>query len=81
MRDEIGDRGHDLGDARLVVGAEQRHAVGRDQLVADVRLELRRVLGPDHLRRVGGQDDRTALVADPLRLHVLTAHVRARVHV
>ena len=38
---EIRGGGHDLGDAGLVVGAEERRAVGGDDLVADVRRELR----------------------------------------
>ena len=35
VRDELGDRGHDLGDAGLVVGAEQRRPVGGDDVVPD----------------------------------------------
>ena len=34
MRREVRDRAHDLGDAGLVVGAEQRRAVRRDDVVA-----------------------------------------------
>ena len=37
--DQVGDRGHDLGDAGLVVGAEERRAVGRDDVVADALSE------------------------------------------
>jgi hypothetical protein len=35
VADEIGDRGHDLGHARLVVGAEEGRPVRRDDVVAD----------------------------------------------
>ena len=49
---EVRDGGHDLGDAGLVVGAEQRRAVARDDVVADARRE-RRLLGRiEHLARV-----------------------------
>ena len=41
MRDQVRDRRHDLGDTRLVVGAEQRRAVARDQVVPDVIRQLR----------------------------------------
>ena len=47
---ELG-RIHDLGDAGLVVGAEQRGAVGRDDVVADLVGERRMLGGADHLRR------------------------------
>ena len=77
VRDEIGDRGHDLGDAGLVVGAEERRAVGRDQLVADVVLELRRLARADHLARVA-EHDLAAVVADPLRRDVRRRSPRAR---
>ena len=40
IRDEIADRGEDLGDAGLVVGAEQARPVGDDELVAGVVREL-----------------------------------------
>ena len=33
---QVRDRGHDLRDTGLVVGAEQRRAVGRDDVVADL---------------------------------------------
>ena len=70
MRDQVRDRRHDLGDARLVVGAEQRRAVARDQVVPDVIRQLRRVLEGDHLPLVAGEHDLAALVADALRLDV-----------
>src|SRR6266540_3607700 len=36
VRHQIGRGRHDLGDAGLVVGAEQRRARGRDDVVADL---------------------------------------------
>ena len=56
MRREIGDRAHDLRDARLVVGAEQRRPVGRDDVVA-------RALGED----AGSRSARKTLRGSPGR--------------
>ena len=50
MCDELGDRGHDLGDAGLVVGAEQRRPVGGDDVVADALGEERARRGREHRR-------------------------------
>ena len=62
----------DLGDARLVVGAEQRRAVGRDDVVADTRREQRALVGTQRLARVAGERDVAAVVAaHDLRLHVV----------
>ena len=47
--DELGDRGHDLGDAGLVVGAEERRPVGGDDVVADPLGEQRARRGREHL--------------------------------
>jgi hypothetical protein len=41
MRVQVGDRSHDLRDAGLVVGAQQRVAGGRDDVVAGARGEVR----------------------------------------
>jgi len=49
VRVQVRDCGDDLRDAGLVVGAEERRAVGRDQLVAGVVLELGRLVRADHL--------------------------------
>src|SRR5579862_771528 len=66
MRGEVGDCGEDLGHAGFVVGAEQGHAVGRDELVADVALELRRLLRTD--RRAGvAEPDLAPFVVEPVR--------------
>ena len=58
---QVRDRGHDLGNAGLVVGAEQRRPVGGDDVVADLPLQQRQ------LRRVeddalAGELDRAAVV-------------------
>ena len=80
--DEVLGRGHDLGHARLVVGPEQRRAVGRDEVVAHVLGELRQVGGVEREVRVGGKREPAAVVArDELRLHVRAADRRARVDV
>ena len=47
VRGEVADRGEDLGDAGLVVGAEQARPVGDDELVAGVVRELRRLRRAD----------------------------------
>ena len=80
MRDEVGDGGHDLRDPRLVVRAEQRRAVGRDQLVADVAGELGRLARPDRLARVAERDV-AAVVADPPGRDVRAAHLARGVDV
>ena len=41
MGEQPGDGGHDLGDAGLVVGAEQRRPVGGDDVVPDPLREQR----------------------------------------
>ena len=53
----------DLGHARLVVGAEQRGAVGGDDRHPEARGQRRLVGGPDYDRRVAGQHDVAAVVA------------------
>ena len=75
-------RVHDLGDARLVIGAQQRRAVAGDDVVADL-VPQRGIFGDaDDLRGIAGQHDVAALiVAHDLRLHVLAGAVRRGVHV
>ena len=51
MREQVLGRRHDLGHAALVVGAEQRRARGRDDVVADALAEIRRIGHPQHGRR------------------------------
>ena len=73
---------HDLGDAGLVVGAEQRGAVGGDDVVADLVGQRRVFGGADHLRRIARQHDvAAAVVPDDLRLDVLAGAVGRSVHV
>ena len=50
---QVGDRRHDLGHARLVVGAEQRGAVGGDDVVADLLREQRQLHRIEHAHRRG----------------------------
>ena len=73
---------HDFGDAGLVVGAQQRGAVGGDDVVADLVGEIRVLRGANHLRGVGRQHDVAAtIVPDDLRLDVLARTVGRGVHV
>ena len=79
---EVRDGGHDLRDARLVVGAEQRRAVARDDVVPDPRRERRLIGRIQHLARVPRQHDRRArvvLVHD--RRHSGSGRLRRRVDV
>ena len=73
---------HDLGEAGLVVGAQQRGAVRRDDVVADLVGERRMLGGADHLRGIGRQHDvAAAIVPHDLRLDVLAGAVGRGVHV
>ena len=54
---EIGDRRHDLGDAGLVVGAEERRAVARHDVVTDPLGQRRQLLGIEDLARVARELD------------------------
>ena len=45
-------RRHDLGEPGLVVGAKQRRAVGRDDVVADLVEQRGIVADPDDLSRI-----------------------------
>ncbi len=73
---------HDLGEAGLVVGPEQRGAVRRDDVVADLILERGMVRDADDLRSVARQHDvAAAIIPDDLRLDVLAAAVGRGVHV
>ena len=73
---------HDLGEAGLVVGAEQGRAVGGDDVVADLVLEFGMLGDADHLRGVRGQGDvAAAVILHDLRLDVRTAAIGRGVHV
>ena len=80
VRDELRGRSHDLRDAGLVVGAEERRAVGRDQVVPDVVLELGRFGRANRLARVAERDV-AAFVMDPLRRDAGSAHLARRIDV
>ncbi len=77
MTSEIRDRGHDLGDPRLVVGAQERRAVARHEVVTDTgrqRLVLGRI---EDLAWVARERDGLSVprfVHD--RRHARTRHVR-----
>ena len=74
---QVRDGGHDLRDAGLVVCAEQRRAVGRDDVVTELLLQQRQLLGVEHDARVAGQRDHAAVVAlVDLRLDIGSGHVR-----
>jgi hypothetical protein len=62
LADQRGGGGHDLGDAGLVVGAEQRGAVGGDDVMADLILEVGMLADLDDVAGVAGQLDVAALV-------------------
>ena len=82
MRDEVRDGAHDLGHACFVVGAEQRRAVRRDDVVSDACREDRVFARAQHLVRVAGQHDVAAVPAlHDLRLDIRAGFVLARVHV
>ena len=77
---ELG-RIHDLGDAGLVVGAEQRGAVTRDDVVADLAGQRGMLGSADHLRRIARQRDvAAAVVAHDLRLDVGAGAIGRGVH-
>ena len=56
------DHRHDFGDARFVVGTEQRRAVGGDDVVANQILQLGILCRRDHLRWIFRQHNVAALV-------------------
>ena len=70
---------HDLGDAGLVVGAQQGGAIGDDQLLAGVGGQAR----AQGLRQGDGvgQGQVAALIPDDAGLHILTGGVGGCVHV
>ena len=82
VRGKEAHRVDDLGEAGLVVGAEEGSAVGGDDVFADLVLQ-RRVLGEaDDLAWVGGQRDvAAAVVAMDLRLDAGAGRVGRGVHV
>ena len=81
MRHDILDGVHDLGHAGLVVGAEQRGAVGGDDRLALVREQLRELRGAQREARHALQGNVGAVVVrDDLRLDAGAGRVGRRVH-
>ena len=79
---QVRDRGHDLGDTGLVVRPEQGRPVRGDEVVADLSLEQRQLIGVEHDARVTGELDPAAVVAAVhLRLDTGPGHVRGGVDV
>ena len=60
---EMPCRGHDHGDARLVIGAQQRGARGGHDVMADLFGEIGKLLGRERQVGVVGECDRAAVVA------------------
>ena len=82
MLHEPGGRFHDHGHAGLVVGAQQRGAVGGDQGPADQVLQFRVVGHANHPARVARQHQVAApIIADHLRLDALAGGFRRSVQV
>ncbi len=82
MLDQETRRVHDLGDAGLVVGAQQRGAVGGDDVVADLVAQLRMFVDTDDLGRIRRQHDVAALIVrHDLRLDLFAGAVGRGVHV
>ena len=74
-------RVHDLGKPGLVVGAEQRGAVGGDDVVADLVGKRGMLGGTDDLRGIARQHDvAAAIVLHDLRLDALAGAVGRGVH-
>ena len=76
-------QGHDLGHARLVVGGQQRAAVGADDLAAHhvVKLGVDRGVGVDLNAVDHAHHELAALVVHDLRLHAIARHARLGVDV
>lgn len=77
MRDKIFERGHDRRDTRLVIGAEECRAVGRDDFFADEPLERGKILRRHHELAVF---DRAALIDEPTGILTTSGHLRRGVH-
>ena len=78
MREQLRAGGDDLGHARLVVRAEERRAVGHDQLLPDIALQRRIVPRREHRR---AERQLAALIAHDARLNVFAARGGRGVHV
>ena len=81
MRKQVFHGRYDSCYAGLIVGTQQCSSVGNDQLLPHVVRQFRKRIGREHdlLRLV--QHDRSAVVRHDPRLHVLTRHIGAGIHV
>ena len=78
---ELFHGGHDFGDARFVVCAEERRAVGRDERAALEPLERREIIDFERCSRACEQYVGTVVIFDDLRFRILARKVRRCVHV
>lgn len=71
VRRQARDEPHDLGDARLVVGTQERRAVGADEVLAHEPVEHGELVGADgdEGARMLAADEVPARVAHDVRLH------------
>ena len=76
MGGQARDERHDLGDACLVVGAEQGRAVGHHKVFARECVERGKLIGRDRDGALGtlAADEGASLVMYDMRVHVGAAH-------
>ena len=72
--------GHNLGNTRLVVSAEQRRAVGMDQRMSLEELQLGEVLDA-HRQLIVELDVATLIALNHLRFNIFTTHIGCRIDV
>ena len=81
VRDEVDHCLHDFGDARLVVCAEQRMAVGHDDVLAHVVEQFGKLLRRGHdACRLVEHDVATIVVLDNTRFDILARAVGTGIH-
>ena len=71
--------GEDLRDARLVIRPQQGAAVGDDQVMTDLFLQIRELLRAQH-PAMAQVDGTAAIVFHHPGLHILPAEIRGRVY-
>ena len=82
VRHEVLRRRDDFGDARLVVGSQERRSGPRHDVVADLRRQRGIVGETQHRRVIIGEDEIPSVVLTMHeRLDAGAAHFRRRVHV
>ena len=74
-------RGHDIGDAGLVVRPQQRFPVGGDQRLPQKLMQNREHHRGEHLIADTQRDIAAAIVFDNLRINVFTAEIRGSIDV